>query len=253
MPLTSLPPGAAYGWRARIALMQPTGIAENNPYEFYLMAPPGVTLVTTSYGFRQPEPPPGADPMIAGIEDAIERLQARDVDAFIQAAVPTTASRGWGFDDKIMEHVTKITDRPFVTDLGSCIKAMQTVGLTRPAMLSAFNESDHANIEAYVKNAGIAIAGAKTLRVNPAEYEKLSYTSLETIYRAAKQVFRAASNPDGIWITGALMPSVGAVQSLEDDLGVPVVTSMQSMAWAALRAVSVNEKIEGFGRLFQSA
>lgn len=131
--------------------------------------------------------------------------------------------------------------------------AARSGGLTRPAMLSAFNESAHGDIEAYVKHAGIAVAGAKTLRVNPAEYEKLSYTSLETIYRAAKQVFRAAANPDGIWITGALMPSVGAIQSLEDDLGVPVITSMQSMAWAALRAVGVNEKIEGFGRLFEVA
>lgn len=127
MPLLSAPPGAAYGWRARIALMQPSGVAENNPYEFYLMAPPGVVL------------------------------------------------------------------------------------------------------------------------------ERLAFTNLGVTYRAAKEVFKKACNADGIWITGALMPSVGVIQALEDDLGVPVVTSMQAMAWAGLRAAGIPDKITGFGRLFQVA
>ena len=31
--------GAAYGWRARIGMLQPTRVSDTNPYEFYLMAP----------------------------------------------------------------------------------------------------------------------------------------------------------------------------------------------------------------------
>lgn len=53
----------------------------------------------------------------------------------------------------------------------------------------------------------------------------------------------------GIWITGALMPSVGAIQPLEQDLGVPVLTSMQAMAWAGLKLTGVKAQITGYGRL----
>lgn len=248
MPLLSAPPGAAYGWRARIALMQPSGVAENNPYEFYLMAPEGVVLTVVSFGFRAP-----SSDMLDQLEDATSRLLGREPDAIIQAAVPGVAAKGWGFEDKIQERIKKVTAVPFLTDLGSCWRAMQTIGISRVAMLSAFDLSSHTDIEAYVKNAGIAIAAGKTLRTDPHDYERLAFTNLGVTYRAAKEVFRAAGNADGLWITGALMPSVGVIQALEDDLGVPVVTSMQAMAWAGLRAAGIPDKIAGFGRLLQVA
>jgi maleate cis-trans isomerase len=49
------------------------------------------------------------------------------------------------------------------------------------------------------------------------------------------------------------MPSVAVIDSLETDLGVPVVTSMQAMAWAALRAVNVRDEVTGYGRLWHVA
>jgi hypothetical protein len=36
--------GAAYGWRGRIGFITPSAVVENNAYEFYLMAPRGVTI-----------------------------------------------------------------------------------------------------------------------------------------------------------------------------------------------------------------
>lgn len=228
--------------------MQPSGVAENNPYEFYLMAPEGVVLIVVSFGFRAP-----SSDMLDQLEEGVRRLLVREPDAIIQAAVPGVAARGWGFEDQIQERITKLTSVPFVTDLGSCWRAMQALGISRVAMLSAFDLSSHKDIEVYVKNAGISIAADKTLRTDPHNYERLAFTNLGVTYRAAKEVFRAAGNADGLWITGALMPSVGVIQALEDDLGVPVVTSMQAMAWAGLRAAGIPERITGFGRLFQIA
>ncbi len=248
MPLLSAPAGAAYGWRARIGLMQPSGVAENNPYEFYLMAPPGVVLVVVSFGFRA-----SSSDMLDQLEDGVKRLLVREPDAIVQAAVPGVAAKGWGFEDQIRERVAKVTNVPMVTDLGSCWRAMQAVGVSRVAMLSAFDPGAHKDIEVYVKNAGISIAAAKTLRTDPENYQRLAFTNLGVTYRAAKEVYRSAGNADGVWITGALMPSVGVIQALEDDLGVPVVTSMQAMTWAGLRAAGIRDKIEGYGRLFQVA
>ena len=67
----------------------------------------------------------------------------------------------------------------------------------------------------------------------------------------AADLFRATPDADGVWITGALMPSVAAVEPLEQELGVPVVSSMQAMAWQSLRLAGVDDKIPGFGRLLR--
>ena len=47
MALTASSPSAAYGWRARIGMLQPTMASDTNPYEFYLMTPAGEQLVLT--------------------------------------------------------------------------------------------------------------------------------------------------------------------------------------------------------------
>ena len=41
-----------YGWRARIGNISPTACAEILPYEFYRVAPEGVTFVSTNLVIR---------------------------------------------------------------------------------------------------------------------------------------------------------------------------------------------------------
>jgi maleate isomerase len=46
-------------------------------------------------------------------------------------------------------------------------------------------------------------------------------------------------------------PTVGAIDPLERELGVNVMTALQAIVWHALRRVGVTDRIEGFGRLFR--
>jgi hypothetical protein len=45
--------GMMYGWRARIGNISPTAGAEILPYEFYRVAPEGVTFVSTNLVIRR--------------------------------------------------------------------------------------------------------------------------------------------------------------------------------------------------------
>jgi maleate cis-trans isomerase len=42
---------------------------------------------------------------------------------------------------------------------------------------------------------------------------------------------------------------VGIIETLEADLGKPVITSNQAVLWRALRLTGVRQRIPGFGRL----
>ncbi|MSQ26992.1 MAG: hypothetical protein EXR51_02495 [Dehalococcoidia bacterium] len=253
MPLLEAPTGATYGWRGRIGFIQPGAVAENNPFEFYLMAPPGVTLVMTALGHSGPLNQAAFDLMLANIDEAVERLLVRKIDAIVVAGVPHIASKGWGYEDVIRQQVAKLTPLPLVTDLGLCIDAMTALGLRKVAVLTPFDDPMHRLLSDYVGHAGITVAGAKSIRPSEELYEEISFVPLANVYRAAKAVFQAAPGADGVWITGALMPTVGVIAALEQDLGVPVVTSMQAMAWGGLRAVGVRDTVTGYGRLMTMA
>jgi maleate isomerase len=74
---------------------------------------------------------------------------------------------------------------------------------------------------------------------------------LGSVLRIGTQLAKDTPDADGIWITGALMPSVSTLEALEQASGLPVVGSMQAMAWQGLRLAGVNDQMQGFGRLLR--
>ena len=133
MPVVN--PGASYGWRARIGLLQPTLVCDTNAFEFYLMAPEGVQMLLTSLGIETPGLP-AYETAIAGIETPIRRLLGRRPDCIVQAGVPPIVTKGWGFEDELKARVAKITELPFASDIGCCIAAMHAAGIKRVAVLA---------------------------------------------------------------------------------------------------------------------
>ena len=254
MPLHASPQDR-YGWRARIGFITPTPAHENNAYEFYLMAPEGVTTVMTSLGVRgfvQAE----YDSAVDRLEAAAAEIMGRRPDAIVQAGVPLIVTHGWGFEDEVLGRIARVTPTPAATDIGACIAAMASLGMKRVAMLTPFDDAMHEHLRTYVANAGIeVVASASVLsKVSGGELRayEVSTMALRDVHEAAASVFRGAADADGVWITGALMPSVAVIDPLERELGVPVVTSMQAMAWRGLRLAGVDDAIEGYGRLFGS-
>lgn len=244
-----------YGWRARCGFITPSPAHENNSYEFYLIAPEGVTIVMTSLGVVLAEGERSYADAVERLPAATEEIMTRRPQSIMQAGVPIIATRGWKFEDEVLGRIGSVTDTPAGTDLGSCIKAMNALGMNRVAMLTPFDDKTHAQLAEYVANADIEVANAGSVVGEVAGGELRAYEvstmDLGIVRRMAADLFRATPDADGVWITGALMPSVAVVETLEQELGVPVVSSMQAMAWQSLRLAGVDDSIPGFGRLLR--
>ena len=241
-------PGAAYGWRARIGLLQPGVVSDTNPFEFYMMAPEGVQMVLTSLnlgGMTEAN----YERAIAGLETPVQRLLPRKPDVMVQTGIPPLVYHGWGIEEKLRERVAKLTSIPYVTDAAGSIAAMTAVGIKSVVVVSAFEDSLAKLIETYLGHAGIEMLG----HVNACEGTDLpsGELSLDAVYQAAKVVYeKNEAEADGIWITQASMPSVGVIADLERDLSVPVVSTAQALMWAGLRLAGIRDQISGFGQLF---
>ena len=240
-----------YAWRARVGMITPSSVHELNSYEFYLMAPEGVSVAMTSLQASEGWGP-DADWFVR-LEAATEEIAERGVGSLVQAGVPNIAHRGWPLHELIVQRIGAVTDIPSATDMGACIEGMHRLGMTRVAMLSPFDAADNEALAAYVGNTGIEIVAFDSI-VNHTGTGKrpgvLSMTPLDMVYRVARALYRKnRDRADGVWITGAGMPSVSVIEPLETDIDAPVVTSMQAMAWTGMRLTGLTERIEGFGRL----
>lgn len=60
-----------------------------------------------------------------------------------------------------------------------------------------------------------------------------------------------AKGADLVFISCTNLPTIGLIEGVESELGIPVVTSNQASMWAALRGSGVT-RIEGYGRLLRS-
>lgn len=191
-----------------------------------------VQLIITALGLgglNQTEYTRAAD----NIAGPIELLLERGADVIVQAGVPPVVTRGCGFAEELAVRVATLTPRPFITDAGASIQAMQALGLTRIVQVgNAFSPELVGRVRSYFGSAGIEVLEAEQVPVPAGTHS--GNLPLETVYRVAKALHqRHEGKADGIWLTQAAVPSVGIIDALERDLGVPVVASAQAMMWPA--------------------
>ena len=55
---------------------------------------------------------------------------------------------------------------------------------------------------------------------------------------------------EAVWVGGNGFRAVGAIQALEEDLSVPVLTANQVLCWHLLRLAGTRAPVVGYGRLF---
>lgn len=218
-----------------------------------MMAPAGVGMVSTSLGLSGGYTRERFEELLTHVEPGVRHLVDNQVEAILQVGLPPMVMYGWGFEDKVRAQLAAVTDLPLATDIGSCIKGMQVLGMSNVVMLSpsSFHDGIQEDLVNYVRHAGIKVVAAGRVDATRSE---ASHLPLSVPYRAAKSLYHSVTSErvDGVWLTGAFQPSVGMIAQLEDDLGVPVISSMQAVMWAGLRLVNIPDKLSGFGRLLET-
>jgi maleate isomerase len=137
------------------------------------------------------------------------------------------------------------SDMRFITAFGSVIEALQHLRVNRIAFGTPYNESStlqcKANLEAYC----VEIASFGRLDGVTNIYDE----TLERAYALAKRVDTPSAQ--AIFISGVGMPTVGVLESLEQALGKPVISSASAMMWQALRIAGYTAPVSGFGQLLR--
>jgi maleate cis-trans isomerase len=66
-----------------------------------------------------------------------------------------------------------------------------------------------------------------------------------------RALIRQYPQADSILFPSPHWPTMEAIEPIERELGVNVMTALQAAVWDALRRVGVDDRIEGFGRLLR--
>ncbi|ARP82993.1 hypothetical protein CAL12_20685 [Bordetella genomosp. 8] len=237
-----------YGWRAKIGFMVPPG-APTVEVEMPRLAPPGVSVhftrmdasegVGTHWGQEERN-----RRQAASVDECARLLAMVRPAVIVMAHTATSYTIGSEREAEIAARVEKSTGCRFITAFGSSLAALRELGVKRIGLATPYSEEITLIGKAHLEQHGISVVRYAHLRDCPNVYE-------ETPERAYTVARRAdGEDVDAIFLSGVGMPTLPAIQQLEDDLKKPVVSAAGCMMWNALRTAGVDHRQPGYGRLF---
>lgn len=231
----------------RLGVLIPSGnsVAET---ELRAMLPPDVSLLVTRLALRGSSEPE-LHAMLTDLDGAASLVghAEPDVIAFHCTAVSTFAPHMAG---EITRRVTAATGRAAIATGDAILAAFKVLGTKRVLLVTPYIQPVHQREIDYLTANGLTVAGGSYLGIDSnTEMARIDPTQIAAQVRTAAAGLKA----DACFISCTAIRSAGLIGSLEQSLGLPIITSNQVLAWYALRLLGVPQTVPGFGRLFSDS
>jgi maleate isomerase len=232
-----------YGDRLRAGVLIPSGNSVAEP-ELRAMLPAGVSMLVTRLpllGSSRAE----LTGMLDQLEASAKLLADAKVDiiVFHCTAVSTFApdlARG------IRERIEAATGVRSFSTAEAILNALARLKARRVSLLTPYIDEVHQREAAFLQANGIAVESGSNLGINT--NTEMSRLEPAEILRWAQEHRHGAA--EACFLSCTAIRSAPVIHRLEQALGIPVITSNQSMAWHLLASSGISGAPAGFGRLF---
>jgi maleate isomerase len=223
-----------------------------------LAVPEALPYVTRTIGASDAEMGSHAIEEVTGIAEGPEIAAAArrlaDVAPAAAAYVDTSISfvRGPGGDLEIASRLRAALGCPSIVTSTAVVAACEALGVGRLAALSPYTDELNGRMADYLAGHGLALTAVRPLRrtyPGGTTSRELGRYPADDLLADALAVRHDVA--DGLFIPCTAMRALGAIEAIEQLLGVPVVTSIQATMWAVLRLAGVTARRPGAGRLFE--
>ena len=229
-----------YGHRARIGYTSPPLTTEVFPYEFYKIVPEGVSLVITSLAIVV-RSTAEVDQSYDISMRAAREMAAAGCDIVVLGGVPINLSRGFQNAQAMIDDLEAQLGIKISTSQRAQTRAAKTLGARKMVMAHPYAESDTDRIAGNADHFDCEVVGAKAWG---SPFNQVGRIPRDAALRMGRELLRAHPDADTILMPSPHWPTIEAIEPLEREFGVNVMTALQVIVWDALRRVGVNDKID---------
>jgi len=183
------------------------------------------------------------------VERAALELASAEVDVILQAGTAIAFFRGFGHDQELSRRIATATGIKATTSLTAVVEALRALGISRPAIVTSYLADIDARLVQVLAQSGFAVAAIRGMGLRRSI--DMGKVMPEETQRLAREVVSSASAADGIFISCGNLRSFEAIEALEKETGLPVVTSNQAGLWQALRLAEIEDRLPNLGRLLR--
>lgn len=236
-----------YCWRGTVGVVKPT-LRPGSLEAFIRLMPDGVCVVPRYVGIRSGTESE-FDQALAVAETRVAELAQLGVDLVVIQGVPPIMLRGYRFDGELTERLSRQYSVPVLTAATAQVEAFQALGVRTLVGLSYIQGAMNARFAGFFEEAGFTVTGMR--EVEGAAFADAGRIPAEEIYRQAKRAFVECGG-ECVYLLGAGWDCLPVIETLEEDLGVPVVTNLNADVWAVQKRLRLHEPVLGRGRLLET-
>ena len=236
-----------YCWRGTVGVVKPT-FRPGSLETFIRLMPDGVCVVPRYVGIRTGTAAE-FDEAIAVAETRVAELAEFGVDLVVIQGVPPIMLRGYRFDGELTERLTRQYSVPVLTAATAQVEAFRALGVRTLVGLSYIQGEMNTKFADFFVQAGFTVTAMR--EIAGVDFADAGQIPAEEIYRQAKNAFVECGG-ECIYLLGAGWDTLPIIETLEEDLGVPVVTNLNADVWATQKRLKIHEPIEGHGRLLET-
>jgi arylmalonate decarboxylase len=162
-----------------------------------------------------------------------------------------TFYRGPEEHKRLVERLRAATGLPISTMSRAILDGLREVGAKRVAVATAYSDIVNARLKELLVADGFEVLSLACFDL--LEFGGPRKKSEADIIALSEKAVAEASAPDSILISCGGLRTLGVAAPLEQQCGLPVVSSTPAAFWAAVRLVGESGRLAGFGRLLEQA
>lgn len=173
------------------------------------------------------------------------------VDVMGYACLVAIMSMGHGYHRESQARLHQITSEnghpaPVVTSAGALVESLHLMGAKTVSIIAPYMKPLTRMVVDYIEAEGVTVRDYVALEI-PDNLEVAAQDPMNLLEHYKRMDTKGI---DAIVLSACVqMPSLAAVQKVEDETGIPVVSASIATAHQMLTALGLDAKVPGFGRL----
>jgi maleate isomerase len=200
--------------------------------------------------------PESLDRMVAASDRCASELADARVDAIAYACLIAIMARGSGAHDQAEARIAEIAAESgapgavVTSSAGALVRGLDALGARRVAIVTPYMPPLTQMVADYLESCGVTVTASTSLSVSDnIEVGKLDQSNLPRIARELD-----TSDADAVILSACVqMPSLSAIETVEQELGKPVLSAATATVYELLTRLGLEPTVPGAGALLGGA
>ena len=219
------------------------------PPEAAAMYPAGIRFEAASVGLKTMTPE-GYDAVLDRIAPVARDMARHGARALALMGTSLSFYKGAAFNRELTQRIATASGLPAVTMSTAVVEGLRSVGGRRLAVATAYADEVNARLQAFLHEEGFEVRVIRGLGIE--KVEDIRSVTPEGLTRFCAGVSASAPGADALLVSCGGLRTLDLIAPLEQQCGIPVVSSLPHALRAAVRLLGLRGNAPGYGRLLSA-